>query len=196
MEDFSSFSFIFVGDTHGFVNDFLKQKEIINAVNPDYVLSEQLQDFVLDSEEKYVLILKHKKISGMVKFEEVKDLLDLCHQKGVKIIGMDINNFGFDSQLQSVVRGEKVASKEDNERINMIMKKRQTHHLDVIKKYKVLTKKPVIILIGSWHLQENSFLMRSLNNYLVIYPSDVQGRMLLEPPKNKTRISYELRIKR
>ena len=69
------FSFIFIGSTHGFVDDFIKQKEIINFINPEFVLCETLENLSLDTKEKFEVILKTKKISNMTSFSEIKKLV-------------------------------------------------------------------------------------------------------------------------
>mgnify|MGYP001566001469 FL=1 len=69
------FSFIFIGSTHGFVDDFIKQKEIINFINPEFVLCETLENLSLDTKEKFEDILKTKKISNMTSFSEIKKLV-------------------------------------------------------------------------------------------------------------------------
>lgn len=196
MKDISSFYFIFIGDTHGFIDDFKKQKEIIELVNPDFVLSELLQDYMLDSVEKYNNIFNNKQISEMVSFEEVKDLLVLCHNKKIKLIGIDFRNFGFNQKLRSIIKGEKQASKEDEVELEQIIKKRQLHHLDIINRYKNLTKRPIVIIIGSWHLIEESLLMKELDNYLIIYPCDKDNKLLIKPTKENKNIRYCKRIKR
>ena len=47
-----NFSFIFIGSTHSFVDDFLKQEEIIELVKPEFVLNEELENLKLDTEDK------------------------------------------------------------------------------------------------------------------------------------------------
>jgi len=195
MRDFSSFSYFFIGDTHGFLDDFLKQREIISKVNPEYVLSEQLQDLVLDSQAKYSAVLREKKISEMVAFRDVERLLRLCRARGINLIGLDLPNFGLDAALMPVVKGQRSPSKEDHERIESILRKRQAHHLALIERYRKRTKKPLVILLGAGHLSEDSFLMKSLNNYLVIYPCGEKGEVLIQPPKEGVVVSYGERTK-
>src|SRR3989344_2661674 len=194
-EDIHSFSFIFIGDTHGFIDDFKKQKEIIKIVNPDFVLAEYLQDINLDSDEEFKNILEKKKVSEMVNFDEVKNIISLCYEKGVKLIGMDLRNFGFDTNLQEVVKGNKEPTKEDEVKIHKILETRAKHHLKIIKNYEKNSEKPIVILLGSWHLRKDSLLMKELNNYLVVYPCGLNGNLLLETPEEVTEIRYCERIK-
>lgn len=189
------FSFIFIGDTHGFINDFKKQKEVIENIEPEFVLLEKLQNILLDSEEKYLSIFRNKEISEMVSFDDVKDCIDLCYKKNIKLIGIDFKNFGFSERLQKIVKGELKAANKDKEEMENIVKERQGYHLKIINQYKKESKKPLVIIIGCWHLQKKSPLMKSLNNYLVIYPCDSNGTIITHKVKNSKSIRYCERIK-
>ncbi len=189
------FSIIFIGDTHGFVNDFEKQEEIIEKINPDFVLSENLQDISLDSKEKYGEILKTKKISEMVSFTEVKDLIKLCYKKNIKLIGIDLRNFGFSKELQEKVKNNQNISDNEEKEISELLKKRERHQIDIIKRFINKTKKPVVVILGSWHLREDSPIMTFFNNYKVIFPCDKNKRLLFEPPQKKEDVFYCERIK-
>ena len=125
MINLSSFSFIFIGETHGFINDFEKEREIINKVNPEFVLSEQMQEIILDTKEKYSYLIQKQKISELVYFEEVKDLILLCQKKGIKLIGMDLINFGFGEELISIIKEKKSPTKLQSKRIEDTLKKRE-----------------------------------------------------------------------
>ena len=76
-----SFSFIFVGSTHGFADDFKKQKEVISSTLPEFVLCGDLENNVLDSKEKFNEVLNKKEISDMTSFEDVEKLVRLCLDK-------------------------------------------------------------------------------------------------------------------
>ena len=51
--EYKDFSFIFFGDTHGYIKDIKEIKGLLNKVKPDFVLSEGLQHISLTSKEKY-----------------------------------------------------------------------------------------------------------------------------------------------
>lgn len=175
--------FIFIGDTHGFINDFSKQKEIIEKINPEIVLSENMQEISLISERDYIKIIQNKKISQIVSFKEVKELISICHKKKISLIGIDFNNFGLNKKLQMIIKGKKRPSNEDLKEINNIIKKREERHLEILKESENKSKKPILVLIGSWHLRENSLIMKSLKNYEVIFPCDKNGKILIKPSK-------------
>lgn len=179
------YSFIFIGSTHSFLNDFLKQEEIIKSLNPDFVLSEELEDLGLDSKEKFKEILKKRYFSEMTSFDEVEKLIKLCFEKKINLIGIDFHNFGFDKTLQNKIKNQKELTKKEEENLNEIIRKREEWHLSKILEYKEKTTKPLVIIIGCWHLRKNSLLRKSLKNYKIIAPLDEDGKVLFEPNENK-----------
>ena len=184
MNNFSSFSFIFVGDTHGYLNDFKKQKEIIEKVQPEFVLVELLQDVILDTPEKLHSFSKEKK------FKDLKPLIDYSSEKNIKLIGLDLKDFGLHKELQQAIFKGIITTDLQQQQLDKILKKRQYHHYQLILKYASLTSKPLVILLGTWHLQKKSILMNRIPNYLVIYPVNEKGIILLEPPLIPQRITY------
>lgn len=179
------FSFIFIGSTHSFLDDFSKQKEIINSVNPEFVLSEELEDLKLDSEEKFKEILIKKVISHMTSFNEVGELVMFCFEKKINLIGVDFHNFGFDDVLQKKIKNQEELTKKEEEKLNEIIKKREKQHLSEILRYIKKTNKPLVIILGCWHLREGSYLRKKLKNYRIIAPIDEKGEVLFAPVKNK-----------
>lgn len=182
-----TFSFIFIGSTHSFLDDFSKQKEIINLVNPEFVLSEELEDLRLDTEYKFKKILDKKFISDMTSFVEVEKLIKLCSEKKIKLIGIDFHNFGFDKNLQSKIKNQKELTNEEEEKLNKLVEKREKHHLSKILEYKSKTKLPIIIILGCWYLRKDSLLRRRLENYKIIAPLDKNGEVLFEPSNKEVR---------
>jgi len=183
-----NFSFIFIGNTHSFVDDFLKQEEIIKSVKPEFVLSEELENLKLDTEDNFKEILEKKFISDMTSFDEVEKLIKLCFEKKIKLIGIDFYNFGLDENLQRKIKNQKELTKEDEERLNKIVEEREKLHLSKILEYKSKTKRPLVIILGCWHLKENSLLRKKLKNYKIIAPLDENGEVLFEP--NNSEIKY------
>lgn len=186
----SSFPIIFLGDTHGFIDDFVKQKEIIDKINPDFILSESLQNLSLDSKEKYEEVLKIKKISEMVLFSEIENLIGLCYKKNIKLIGIDIENFGFTKELQEKINNNQDITREEEKKIEHLLNRREKHQIRMIKNFKNKTKKPIVVILGSWHLREDSPLMKSFNNYKVIFPCDKENKLLFEPPQKREDVFY------
>ena len=182
-------SFIFIGSTHFFLDDFLKQKEIIKSVKPEFILSEELEDLKLNSEEKFKEILKRRYISEMTSFNEVEDLIKLCFEKKISLIGIDFYNFGFDKNLQNKIKNQKELTKKEEEVLEKRIAKREQRHLSKILGYKEKTTKPIVVIIGCWHLRKDSLLRKRLKNYKIIAPLDENKEVLFEPNKNK-KIEY------
>jgi len=178
-------SIIFIGNTHSFLNDFIKQKEIIESINPEFVLSEQLEDLKLNSKEKFKEILKKRTISNMSSFEESKELINLCFTRGIKLIGIDFPNFGFNKNLQNKIKNNKELTKDEEKELEKIIKKREKNHLSKILEYKQKTKLPIIVTIGCWHLRKGSFLKEKLDNYKIIAPLNEKGEVIFEPKEGK-----------
>ncbi|MBU4241874.1 MAG: hypothetical protein KKA65_05700 [Nanoarchaeota archaeon] len=192
----TNYGLIFIGETHGFIEDFNKQKEIIEIVNPDLILSEQMQDLKLNSKYQMISILKQNNLSDMVELKEVKKLIRLCMKKSIKIRGIDFKNFGLTKRLKGIIKEGIEPTKEDIAKFEIIAKKREHRHLKIIEQNLKKTKKPIIVLLGSWHLRDDSLLMKKLKNYIVIYPCIKKGEVLIEPPKHKRPIKYCYKIKK
>ena len=184
-----NFSFIFIGSTHGFIDDFQKQKEIIELTKPEFVLCEELEDFKLDSKDKFDELLKKSKISNMTSFNEVEEIIRLCYKNHIKLIGIDFHNFGFNEGLQKKIKSQEELTKEEEEELNKITKLREEYHLSKILEYKKKTSRPIVILVGCWHLREKSLLREKVNNYKVILPCNKEGKPLFSPDEDKN-LSY------
>ena len=177
-------SFIFIGSTHGFIDDFLKQKEIIEAVKPEFVLCENLENLELNSKEKFEEVIKKKKISDMTSFQEVEKLVLFCFSHNIKLIGIDLKNFGFDKTQQKKIKNQEELSKKEESEIERLLFLRERQHLNKIKEYQKKTNKPLVIILGCWYLRDNSLLRNNLENYKIVAPCDKKGNLLMSPPEN------------
>jgi len=180
-------SFIFIGSTHSFLDDFSKQEEIISAINPELVLNEELENLKLDTEDKFKEILDKKFISNMTSFDEVEKLIKLCFEKKISLIGIDFYNFGLDKNLQKKIKNQEELTKEEEKTLNEIINKREEHHLSKILEYKEKRKLPIVIILGCWHLRKNSLLRKRLKNYKIIAPLDENGEVLFEPSNKEIK---------
>lgn len=176
-------SFIFIGDTHGFIDDFSKQKEVIELVNPDFVLSEKMEDVILMSDKDFTEIFKKEKISNMTSMDEVMSLIKLCKLKKIKLIGIDLKNFGFNKILQDKIKKQSILYEEEKI-MNSIIDKREENQLKKILEYSKKTSKPIIVILGAWHLRGDSPILKNLDNYKIIFPCDKEGNLLIYPPKD------------
>lgn len=180
-----NFSFVFIGSTHSFLDDFSKQEEIINLIKPEFVLSEELENLKLDSKDKFLEFFKTMNVSNMTSFEEVEKLARLCFNRKIKLIGIDFHNFGFDEELQRKIKNREELSKEDENKLNKIIRLREKHHLSKILEYRRKTSLPIVVILGCWHLREGSLLREKLKNYKIIAPLGGDGEVLFAPSKNK-----------
>ncbi len=174
-------SFIFIGSTHSFLDDFSKQKKIIESIKPEFVLNEELENLRLDSESKFKEILKKEFISEMTTFNEVEKLIRFCFENKINLIGIDFYNFGFNKNLQDKIKNQKELTKEEEKTLNEIINKREEHHLSKILEYKEKTKRPIVVIVGCWHLRKDSLLRKKIKNYKIIAPLDENGEVLFEP---------------
>lgn len=186
-----NFSFVFMGSTHGFLDDFSKQKEIINKINPEIVLSEELEEYNLDSKRKYKIFLDKRYVSEMTAFEEIKKLTTLCFNKNINLVGIDFKNFGLDKSLQIKIKKQKRLTSEENVRLQKILEKREKRYLEKINTYKQKTKKTLVVIVGCWHLRDKSPLLKKLKNYKIIAPYDEKGKIMLRPSQSKIVTYYE-----
>ncbi|VVB83737.1 Uncharacterised protein [uncultured archaeon] len=176
---------ILLGDTHGFIKDFEKQEEVIKKYNPEFILSEMLEDNILDSDAKFIEILEKKDISNMTSVSEIENLIKLCMEKKINLIGMDFKDFGFDKNLQEKIKNQSELNEEEQKEIETLLDKRERKNVETIKEYLGKTAKPIIVITGSWHLREDSPLRTSFKGYKMIYPSNSKGELVLEPTDEK-----------
>ena len=92
---------------------FEKVKEIIEKVKPVFVLAEKLENYSIENEHHFYLIMKKKKLSNMTSIGEVKELIKLCHKNKIKLIGIDFENFLMTKGQQLAVKKHKQVSDEE-----------------------------------------------------------------------------------
>jgi len=177
MKNFLFAPLIFIGDTHGFLDDFKKQEEVIKEVKPDHVLLEQLEDNTLDSPEAF----KFFKENRLKDFPRLNKIINLCEKESVNLIGIDFKNFGLTRHLQEIINKKLIPSIEDNENFDKIIMRRERLHIKKINEYKTKTNKPLVIILGAWHLREDSLIRKYFNRFKIIYPSDKSGKLVIEP---------------
>ena len=177
--------FIFLGLSHGFINDFDKEKELIEEIKPEIVLSEEMENNKLNSDEEYKNFLDNKTHSLMTSFEEVEKLAKLCKEKKIKLIGIDFKNFGFSKEVSHKLKEGQPFDSEEEIKINNLVKKREKNHLKEILKFKESSKKPILVFLGSWHLRKGGLLTKKIRKSKIIFPANKGGDLVFEPTKEK-----------
>ena len=81
-------------------------------------------------------------------------------------------------------------SKREQEKINKILESRVKSHIKKILEYLKKTSKPLVVIVGSWHLRKGALLVKEMNNYKIIFPCDSEGNLLIEPPRDNKGIFY------
>jgi hypothetical protein len=176
---------IFLGDTHGFIEDFKKQREVISQFEPEFVLCERLENLSLKSEKDYKNLLNIKKTPNRAFLKESGKLKEFCYNKKIKLIGIDFKNFGFDKNLKNKIDNQIALNSNEERKLQLILKRRAENHIKKIKEYMKKTKKPLLVIIGAWHLRDDSELMRTFKNCKIIFPCNKKGNLLIEPSRDK-----------
>jgi len=81
-------------------------------------------------------------------------------------------------------------SKSEDKKLSQILRKREFHQLNVIKRYVHKSDKPVIIITGAWHLRTDSVILTNLSDYSLILPCNERGDLLIKPPAEGEKIIY------
>ncbi len=115
----------------------------------------------------------------MTTFSEVEELVNYCYKKEISLIGIDFQNFGFDENLQKKILYQDDLSESEEKQLENIQMKREKYHLKKIKEY----NNPLVIL-GSWHLREDSLLRKELSDYVIYGPLDKKGNLIFQPTEN------------
>lgn len=186
------FNFIFLGTTHGFINDFTKQKELIEEIVPEFILSEDMENIELISNEDYNSFLKNKSHSSMTSFKDVEKIVNICYDKKIKLIGIDLENFGFNKNLINKINNNIEITKEEEIEIDKILEERENYQIKKILEYQNKGSKPILVFLGAWHLRNNSSIYKKITNSKIIFPADENGDIVLADTKEK--ITYEERI--
>jgi len=178
---------IFLGLTHGFLDDSKKLKEIFKKFHPKIILHESLEDKKLLSSQDYKLFLSKKRHSEMTSFSAIKEIVFFCYKNKVPLIGMDFKNYLFNKELIKIISLGKKTNLINKIRIKKIIRKREAHHVKLIKEYAPFSKGIILVCLGSWHLRKNSPIRKQFVDARVIFPADEKGNLLTKPTKSKIK---------
>ncbi len=165
----SKLRIIFFGETHGFVKNEAKYIEkAIKKLKPQAILYELLEDKKLDNIEKINSFLKKsdkKKFSLISLNSELKKIIKLGKKYKLPIIGCDLKNMG---RKKPIPINQRLTEKQINNE-EKILKRREKHQIKIIRK--ALSKYELLfIIVGAYHLRENSPLRRITKDSLIILP--------------------------
>lgn len=148
---------VLFGEYHGFVNQIQVQRKVIRSVLPDFFLYEMLEEnkIMNNKDAKKFLSEPNKKDFSVVStYGQLKPIIRLAMNFDLPIIGCDIKNMGVDKDW----RKKKFSREEENK----IIKKRELQQIKVINKY--ISKGLVFVVLGDYHLRENSLILSKLKN--------------------------------
>lgn len=187
----SSFFIIFIGDTHGYMDDFKIQREIIEKLNPKYILYEQMNNKRLMKKAEFKNMLKKKSVSILTEVDEVRPLLKLCMQKKLPLIGIDFNNFGISwaKRFKYKLDNDGKFTKSEKEELKQIYKRREQKQSEMIRQY--AQKGKIVVITGAHHLRKDSPLIKEISHFMAILPH-YNGKPAFGPIADKRKLAYEV----
>ncbi|MDI6738526.1 MAG: hypothetical protein QME12_08525 [Nanoarchaeota archaeon] len=185
----SSFFIIFIGDTHGYMDDFRMQKQVIEKVNPDYVLYEQMNNKKLVTKAEFMAMLKNKSVSTLTEVDEVRPLLKICIKNNLPLIGIDFKNFGISwaGRFKHKLDNQQSFTKKEKEELKRIYKIREKQQLRMIRQY--AKKGKIVVITGAHHLRKNSPLIKGISHFMAILPH-CNGEPAFGPVADKRKLKY------
>ena len=182
---------VLVTDAHGYVKTFDKIKEIIERYKPVFVLSEDMENHKVESDFEFNQFIKKNKVSNMTPVSTVKELVKLCHKNKIKLIGIDFENFLMDRKMQTKIKRNMDFTEEEDKEYWSLVHRRENKHVKMIGKFLDISRKPVVVIVGAWHLRKGSLIRKSFGHYHLVYMADSKGGMVLGPTKERLRWGEE-----
>lgn len=181
---------VLFGEYHGFLNQILIQKKIIQIVRPDFFLYEMLEDCKVLNEKdakKFLSKPDSKDFSFISTYGQLKPIIRLARSLNLPIVGCDINNMGVNKDW----REKKFSNKEGNR----ITKKRELQQVKIINKY--ISKGLVFALLGDYHLRKNGLVWSKLKEKkaIIVKPLFKWSERFNSPSKfRNSEISYTIKM--
>jgi len=181
---------VLFGEYHGFLNQILVQRKIIQSVRPDFFLYEMLEEYKVLNEKdakKFLSKPDSKDFSFISTYGELKPMIRLARNLNLPIIGCDIKNMGVDKDW----REKKFSNKE----ANRITQKREFRQAKIINKY--VSKGLVFALLGDYHLRNNGLVLSKLKEkkVIIVRPLFKWNERFNNPRKFKNyEISYVIKM--
>lgn len=179
---------VLFAEVHGLINETGIQKDIIEALRPDIFLYELLE------EEKCITLMGYDNIlskqdnedfSFISTYADLKPTIQLAKEFSIPIIGCDIKNMLRERKMDW--ENETL----DPNKEDIILLRRELQQNKIIQENQ--NNKTLIVSIGAYHFRENSDTLEGLNDYAIIYPTDINtGEFPIEFSKGK---EYEYKVK-
>jgi len=168
---------------------FEKIKEVVETYRPVFLLAEKLENYTIESERHFSMIMKRKRLSNMTVLGDVKELVKLAHRNKAKVIGIDFENFLLSKEQQLAVKKHKDVSGEEEKALEDLALRRENKHVKMIKKYLYMSRKPVVAILPARELRKKSLIREEFRKFKdgckLIFPVNAKGEMRLGPTREK-----------
>lgn len=187
---------IIFGETHGFLDDFSVQEEIIKIFNPNIFLYERLEEETLSSDKEKQNFLNQeedKDFSVISTFGDLKKTILLATKYNLPIKGNDLKNMGRENK--DFLKKIELTKEEENLEEEILFKREKRQVQGILDSLK--NKEKTFVSVGAYHLRKDAPLLKVKNAipYLLIYFA-YDGKQLFEPPENLDLGRLSLTIKR
>ena len=182
---------VLFGEYHGFLNQILVQRKIIQSVRPDFFLYEMLEeDKVLNEKDakKFLSKSDSKDFSFISTYGQLKPIIRLAKILDLPIIGCDIKNMGCKNK-------DWRKKKFSHEEAKKITNKRELKQVEVINQY--TSKGLVFVLLGDYHLRKNGLVLSKLRERkaIIVKPLFKWEERLSHPKRfMDSEISYIIKM--
>lgn len=171
---------ILFAESHGFLNDWKLQKDIIKLSKSKTYIWEMLEDKKLEKLSEFNKFINKKdteNFSIISKYCELKGIVKWCKENKIKITGCDLKNMG---RKDKNFLSKKELTKSDIRKEENLIKKREKHQAKIIKETYKKDKQTIFCSVGAYHLRPNSYLLNNLK--------DVKNLILILPFHNSKQI--------
>jgi hypothetical protein len=184
---------VIFAETHGFVDDIELQRSIIEAIKSEYYIWEMLEEKNLMNRGDFESFLSNKDnsdFSVISTYGELKAIVKLMSQLGIKGIGCDLRNMGRENK-DFLSKTELTAEEEKFE--EELLKKRELHQAKVINDTAGKGSSPVFVSLGAYHTREDSLVLKNLRGkYLLCSPTFKGEKVFCPDGIKKEEINYSI----
>ena len=177
-----SINAVIFGETHGFLDDSLILRKILNNFTPEIIVYEMLEETKLltkEEKERFLREPDEKDFSVISNYGELKKIVGLANEFDIPIVGNDIKNMGRENKDFLKITS---MTPEQEKFEEILLEKRENRQSAELKKL-LDEGKIFLATTGAFHLRTDSPLFKIKGHYLVIFPI-YGGVQLFEPPEN------------